>query len=283
MWGGSRVPDSVANWLAILGGHLEWMARPRKRAILATNLAHAVTAGGPSVRQLVRREFVNEAHRSADLLWALGRPAEFLARTELIGIEHALGVAAGVRGMILSGVHIGGWELATTIPDAVLPARTSALVTDDWLAWAIQGMRNDAGLHVVYRTEPMWRIGQLLRSGEALVLLSDHTTGPSNRMARVRFLDAAADLPLGVATLARLYQVPIVSFVVVRVGRRRWRVIIDAPMEPPARLAGRGADGETLQRLADRWSEFIREYPDQWAMPYPIAWRPSGASVSEPG
>ena len=47
------------------------------RRTLAVNLAHAVGAEPASrrVRRLVRREIVNEAKRSADLLWAIAQPA----------------------------------------------------------------------------------------------------------------------------------------------------------------------------------------------------------------
>ena len=68
------------------------------------------------VRRTVRREIVNEAHRSADLLWALGRPDEFLTTVELDGIENINEAAAQGRGVILSGIHLGGWEVATAVP-----------------------------------------------------------------------------------------------------------------------------------------------------------------------
>ena len=87
-WTGSRLPATVAHRLATIGGNLEWALRPAKRGVLATNLAHALAArpDSPVVQASVRREVVHEAHRSADLLWALGRPAEFLRSLEVEGI-----------------------------------------------------------------------------------------------------------------------------------------------------------------------------------------------------
>src|SRR6266542_3272214 len=74
-WAGSHVPAPVTHALAVAGGHAEWALRPGKRQALATNLAHAVglLPDDRQVRRSVRREIVNEARRSADLLWALGR------------------------------------------------------------------------------------------------------------------------------------------------------------------------------------------------------------------
>jgi lauroyl/myristoyl acyltransferase len=250
-WVGARLPTGVARDLAVVGGHLEWLARPAKRAILAENLAHAV--GGrpddPAVRRLVRREIVNEAHRSADLLWALGRPDDLLASVAIDGADHARAAATAGRGVILTGVHLGGWELATALPKAVLPVPTTALVADDWLAWAIEGMRSRAGLRVLFRTAPISHLGRLLRDGQAIVLLGDDASGPAPRRCPVRFLDGVAELPAGVPTLARLYQCTVVVFSVVREGPRRWRIVVDPPCWPPPRRSGRGGDRALLQAL----------------------------------
>lgn len=279
VWAGARTPSRVAHGLAAFGGHLEWAARPAKRRRLATNLSHAIglPAGDRRVRRAVRHEVVNEAHRSADLLWALGRPDEFLATVELDGMDHARAAAATGRGVVLAGIHVGGWELATVIPKAVLPVPATAIVADDWLAWAIQHMRVGVGLHIAYRSEPVSRIGALLRAGEAVVVLGDDASGDRPRLHKVDFCGTAAELPAGAVTLARLYQSPIVGFAIVRLGPRRWKAIVDQPLEPPARRSGVAGDVETLQTLADRWTALVREFPDQWAASYPIAW------LDEPG
>ena len=276
VWTGARCPPRLAEAAATAGGHVEWALRPAKRRVLAANLAHAL--GRPvhdrAVRRCVRREIVNEAHRSADLLWALGRPEQFLATVGLDGIDHAHGVVASGRGMLLAGVHIGGWELAAALPGVLFAPTSSALVADDWLAWAIAHMRTRVGLHMIYRTEPVSRLGARLRAGEVLIVLGDDASGERPRMERVELLDALAELPSGVATLARLYQVPIVGFCVVRTGPRRWRVLVDPPIEPPP-VSDRAGDRATLQTLANRWSELIRAYPEQWAGVHRIAWEPT--------
>jgi lauroyl/myristoyl acyltransferase len=250
------------------------MVRRTKRAQLATNLSHAVNAerGDRVVRRLARQVIVNEARRSADLLWALGKPREFLATVEMDGVDHVVRAAADVPGVILTGIHLGGWELAAAIPDAVMPVPTTALVADDWLAWAIEHVRRRVGLRIAYRTAPISRLGRLLRAGEALVVLCDDASGERPRMHTVRFLDVDTDLPAGAVTLARTYQTPIVGFAVLRLGRRRWRVVIDPPLAPPPRHSGCAGDQATLQQLANRWSELIRAHPDQWSASFPIRW-----------
>jgi len=275
VWLGSRTPARLAHTLALFGGSAEWAVRPAKRRRLAANLAHAVETdtADPVVGRLVRRELINEARRSADLLWALGRPDELLASVQLEGAEHAIWAVADGRGAILAGIHLGGWEVATAIPGALFAAPTTVIVADDWLAWAIHHLRARAGLRIVYRTDGALGAARLLEAGEVLLLLGDDGWGSEPRTHLVRFLDGDADLPAGIVSLSRLCQSPIVSFVVLPLGRRRWRAIVDPALEAPSRHGGADAEREVLQRLADRWSERIRENPQYWAAAHRIRWR----------
>ena len=273
-WGGSRAPARIAHALAAAGGTAEWAVRPGKRARLAANLAHAV-GGDPSdgrVRTLVRREVLNEARRSADLLWALGRPAELRATTDFEGLEHIEEALAHGRGVVLAGIHLGGWEVATALPEVVVPVPTTAIVADDWLAWAIAHARVAVGLHVMYRTEPAIRAARLLARGEAVLVLGDDGWGEEPRGYAVRFLDGIAHLPAGIVSLARIAGSPIVSFYALPRGPRRWVVSLDEPVLPPGRAEGKDGERRVLQALADRWSEVIRRYPEHWSAVYRIRW-----------
>ncbi len=271
---GCRLPARVAHALAVAGGTGEWAVRPSKRRRLAANLAHTVglEPDDPAVGRLVRREILNEARRSADLLWALGKPDEFIATTEVEGLEHVRAAVARRRGVVLAGIHLGGWEVATAIPKVAVPVATTAIVADDWLAWAIEHMRVTAGLRVLYRSATPLGAARILRSGEALLVLADDGAGHEPRSFRVRFLDGWVLMPAGVVSLARLSGAPIVSFYVLPLGPRRWRVLVDPLVEPPHRDAGDEGEIVALQQLADRWSEVIRAHPDHWAATYPVRW-----------
>jgi KDO2-lipid IV(A) lauroyltransferase len=270
---GSRMPAGAAHGLAVLGGTAEWALRPGKRNRLAGHLARAVgrPPDDPEVRRLVRAELRNEARRSADLLWALGRREEFLSSFEIEGLEHVHAALAHGNGMILAGIHVGGWEVATAVPQAVVPVPTTAIVADDWLAWAIEHMRATAGLGVLYRSEPMLRAARLLRAGETILVLGDDGGGEA-RGHEVRFVGGRAELPAGMVSLARLCGTPIVCFYVLPLGARRWRVSLDPPVDPPDRRSGAEGERVVLQRLADRWTEVIRTHPEHWAAAYTIRW-----------
>jgi KDO2-lipid IV(A) lauroyltransferase len=260
--------------LAWTGGTMEWALRPAKRRRLAENLSHVLglPPEHPAVRSLVLREIRNEAWRSVDFLWAIARPAELLATTEVVGSEHLEVAAASGRGIVLVSLHVGGWEVATALPRHVVPVPTTAIVSDDWLAWAVASLRERAGLGILYDTEPVTKALHLLRRGQALLLLGDYAK-PWMRTYPVRLLDAVAELPAGPVTLARLGGSPLVPFVVVPRAPRRWRVEIEPALEPPAREGGEQAEREVLQLLADRFSAMLRIHAEHWAAVYPMTWR----------
>jgi len=272
---GSRVPTSVTSPLAVVGGTAEWALRGTKRRRLAENLGHAIGAPQRSgeVRHLVRAEVVNESRRSADLLWAMGKPEEFLATVDVVGAEHPHAALARGHGVVLAGIHLGGWEVAAAVPAAILPTRTSVIVADNWLAWAIQHVRVAAGLGVVYRSASPLHALRLLSRGEALLIFGDDASGAPPRLHVVPFCDAYAGLPAGVVSLARMSGAPIVPYFVIPLCPRRWRVVIEPAIDPPARRGGEAAEREVLAALAGRWTLAIRAQPDQWAASFPIAWR----------
>jgi lauroyl/myristoyl acyltransferase len=269
-----RLPVGVVERLTGVGATIEWAARPGKRRRLAENLSHtlALPPDDPRVRALVRREVRNEARRSADFLWAVARPEELVATTRVDGREHVHAALARGRGILLVSTHVGGWEVATALPGEVVPVPTTAIVTDDWLAWAVEGLRIRAGLGIMYDSEPVSKAARLLRAGEAILVLGDYAKA-GMRTYPVRLLDAVAELPAGPVTLARLCGTPLVPFSVLPIRPRRWKIDIEAPLWPPARDAGEAGERALLQELADRWTVTLRAHGEHWAAVYPMTWR----------
>lgn len=274
-WIGARLPVRVAHTLAVAGGNLEWALRPAKRRLLATNLSRAVAlpADSQSVRSLVRGEIVNEARRSADLLWSIGRRDEFLASTRIDGREHAERAASRGRGILLVGTHLGGWEVAAALPASVLSVPTTVIVADDWLAWAIQHVRLAAGLHIAYAGRLPVESLRILRSGEALLVLGDDGTRSTARSYPVQFCGATAIMPAGVVALARVAGSPLLPFTVLPQGPRRWVATIEPALDPPEREHGHEGEQIVLQRLADVWTDSIRRHPQHWAASFRVDWR----------
>jgi len=280
-WVGSRLPGWLAHALAEIGGNVQWALRPNRRRQLAFNLCHAVSRppDDREVGRLVREVMVNESHAAADLLWAIGRPQEFLDTVVYKDWHHVQEAVNQGRGLILAGTHLGGWEVATAIPGARVPVPTNVIVADNWIAWAIEHVRASVGLRIMYRQVAALRSVRRLQAGEAVLLLGDNSE-LAGHTHRVRFLDSEVQMAAGVAALARLAGSPIISFTVLPLGPRRWQAAMDAPIDPPRTESGRQGEQAVLQQLADRWSQAITTNPGHWAMATPLHWLDSSLDTS---
>ena len=272
---GGRLSSPAAHRLAAIGGNLEWALRPAKRRVLAENLGHAIgrQPGDPALRRLVRREVVNEAHRSADLLWSISRPEELMQRVRFEGLEPLRAALRRGRGVIVAGPHIGGWEVVGPVPASVAGGPVAVVVSEDLLAGAIDRFRRRNRLEPVsIRAHPRVLIGHLRRGGMLLVF-SDILPDRGMRTVAVRLLDAVAELPSGAAALARMTGAPIFPLAVLPLDHRAWLIELGAEIPAPPRSSGASGEHATMQALADAWTAVIRRVPEQWAAVYPLDWR----------
>ncbi|MGN6378819.1 MAG: lysophospholipid acyltransferase family protein [Gaiellales bacterium] len=278
---GSRIPPRRAWQLAAAGGTAEWMLRPRKRARLAENLAHAVgrSPRDPAVRRLVRAEFAHEARRSADFLWAFARPHEVAARCRVQGrptLDAALGRG---RGVILAGPHVGGYEVVAAGLGDLIPDRLVTVVVErDWVSFAVAGHRRRDNVELTLRTGSARAPLTTLAAGGVVVVVADMAK-PGMRTCPVRFLDGRMQLPAGPAALSRLSGAPVVPFCVRPIAPRSWAVVLGPELEPPPRR-DRSAEQPLVQALADQWSAWIGAEPELWEAVDALPWITSDAATA---
>jgi Kdo2-lipid IVA lauroyltransferase/acyltransferase len=202
-----------------------------------------------------------------------------LAATSIEDREYMVDATARGHGVVLVGAHVGGWEVATALPAAVLSVPATVIVADDWLAWAIQHVRYAAGLRVAYAGRLPLDSVRLLQRGEALLMLGDDGSQTAARSYEVQFCGTTARLPAGVVSLARLANSPIVPFTVLPRGPRQWVATIEPHLDPPDRGSGPAGEQAVLQLLADRWTDTVQRYPEHWAASFPIAWQVTPGSA----
>jgi lauroyl/myristoyl acyltransferase len=270
---GGRLPPDISARLAVAGGTLEWAARPRKREVLAENLAHALggSATPSAVRAAVREEIVNEARRSADFLWSVAYPERAARATRIDGERRVRAALAAGRGAVLAGPHVGGWEVIVPFAAQLRDLSVTALVEDDWPAWAVADIRRRGGLDPVPVSESPLRALSALRRGGAVVMLSDFLN-PGMRTAEVTLLGKPIRLPSGPAALARMAGAPLFPFAALPLDVRAWRMWIGEPIPPPPRRSGRAGEAAAMQVLADAWSDLLRRHATQSAAVEPLGW-----------
>ncbi len=270
---GGRLPPEAAGRLAVIGGTLEWALRPRKRRILAANLAHVkgYDQRHPWVRRAVRDEIRNEARRSADFLWSVAFPEQVHGACRIEGREHLAGALEDGHGAILASPHLGGWEVVLPAVSLLDGAEVSAIVDDDWIAHAVAGIRRRAGVRIVPVSGPPFAAARTLRAGGVVAVLPD-IVKPGVHTVEVRMLDGRIRLPTGTARLARIARAPIVPAAVLPLDQRAWLVRMEPPITAPAPGSGEAGELAVMQALADRWSVLLRDHPTQWAAVEPLPW-----------
>jgi lauroyl/myristoyl acyltransferase len=154
---------------------------------------------------------------------------------------------------------------------AGMGTEVTALVEDDWLAWAVAGIRARAGLRLVPASTPPFELASALRRGGVVAVLAD-IARPEMRTFEVTLAGHRIRLPAGPAALSRITAAPIVPVAVLPIATRAWRIVLAEPIPPPPRRGGIAGEIEATQRMADAWTLVLLEYPTAWAAVDPLPW-----------
>ncbi len=184
---------------------------------------------------------------------------ELIARVTFEGREHLDAALARGRGAIMAVPHMGSWDIAGSYGGAI-GYRISAV------AERFPGSLNDAvvqtrqrfGLDVIMLGRAAVRgITDALRANRVVALLCDLEQGPG---VDVRFFGRRAIVPGGPAALALKTGAVLIPANQYLTSPGRYIVHLDPPLS-----IGEGDTKERLmQRVVDRFEDFIRERPDQW-------------------
>jgi KDO2-lipid IV(A) lauroyltransferase len=137
------------------------------------------------------------------------------------------------KGAVIAIPHMGNWELAGIsarylgIPITTVMRRQKNLLTDAYL----NRIREQAGLEVLPTDAASFRVlARRLREGRCVAILPDLRA--KGRSVRARFLNAEADLPVGMAFFAREAGAPIIPVCMIREGLARHRIEVFDPIYP---------------------------------------------------
>jgi len=175
--------------------------------------------------------------------------------------------------------HFGFWELhAIAHPLLFEPIGLLARALDNVrMNGLLEGIRQCTGNTVIYRQGSVRRVMRMLheRHGVA-VLIDQHIHGPD--AVYVDFFERSAATASAVAALALRTGAPVVPVFALPLGRGRYRLIYEHPVEPPADAKSEGADGairEFTQRCTDVLEMYVRRHPDLWLWMH-RRWRDEG-------
>jgi lauroyl/myristoyl acyltransferase len=256
------VPTGLRHAAAAPGGTAWfWLSGAQRRAALE-NYAAVLGAepSDPRVARVARRAFQNYGRMMMDFL-LLGSlsPEELGRRMSVDGRANLDAALARGRGAIMAVPHMGSWDMAGSY--------AAALGYSIWaVAERFPGSLNDAvvatrqrfGLNVITLGRSAVRgITDALAANGVVALLCDLEQGPG---VDVRFFGRHAIVPGGPAAIAIKTGAALVPAYQYSNARGRYHVHLDGALEVTP-----GETKETLmQRVVDRFEDFIKERPDQW-------------------
>lgn len=256
------VPPGVRYAAAAPGGSAWfWLSAAQRRAAL-DNYAAVLGAqrDDPRVAQVARRAFQNYGRMLMDFL-LLGSlsPEDLGKRMSYDGREHLDAALARGRGAIMAVPHMGSWDMAGSFAASL-----------GYRVWAVAekfpGSLNDAvvqtrerfGLKVVGLGRSAVRtLNEALHDNGIIALVCDLEQGPG---VPVRFFGRRAIVPGGPAALALKNGAAVIPAAPYATAPGRYHVHLDAPMHVSPDETKEGL----MQRVVERFEDFIRERPDQW-------------------
>jgi Kdo2-lipid IVA lauroyltransferase/acyltransferase len=260
------LPMSVVRVLGRGLGQLAYAVDGWHRRIALENLAHAF----PARTQRQRRKLAHAtfAHFGSLLLELLKfgawPPERMLKSIESEGEERVWQAYQQGRGVLFFTGHFGYWEMqAITQPLRVKPVSVLARPLDNpALNEMLEAMRTSTGNSVIYRQGAMRKVLRELAANNGIALLIDqHLHTPD--AVYVDFFRRPAATTSALAALALRTGAPVIPVFALPLGRSRYRLVYEHPVDPP-RSEGPEAIREFTQRCTDVLEMYVRRHPDLW-------------------
>jgi KDO2-lipid IV(A) lauroyltransferase len=258
------MPPSLVHAFGTVLGQAFYMVDGAHRRIALRNLATAFPARGEAERRAIARAAFKHFGR---LLFELLRfatltPAQMAARVEVDGGERSRLAYAQGKGVLFVTGHFGFWELQAMVHAVqVEPVAILARALDNpYLDRLLEDIRQRTGNTVIYRRGTIRRVMHTLQAGHGVAVLIDQHI-MSRDAIYVDFFERPAATTSAVAARALRTGAPVVPVFALPLGRGRYRMIYEHPVEPP------GADSpdaiqEFTQRCTDVLEMYVRRHPE---------------------
>jgi KDO2-lipid IV(A) lauroyltransferase len=261
-----------------------WYAVDRSRRRIAdANLAAAFPIRSAAERRAIARSafahFVAQAFET--LKFSTLTAAQKLSRVEVQGDDHVRFAYAQKKGVLFITGHFGFWELhAIAHPLLFEPIGLLARALDNARMNALLGrVRECTGNTVIYRQGSIRRVMRMLQDEHGVaVLIDQHIHGPD--AVYVEFFERRAATASAVAALALRTGAPVVPVFALPLGKGRYRLIYEHPIEPPDEAETDIAIREFTQRCTDALEMYVRRHPDLWLWMH-RRWRDEAAAPSD--
>jgi KDO2-lipid IV(A) lauroyltransferase len=238
---------------------------PHRRVAL-DNLAAAFPRRTPAERRaIVRAVFAHFGCLLFEFLkFSTLSSQQMLERVDFDGEERVRLAYGQGKGILFITGHFGFWELhALAHPLRFEPIGVLARTLDNPQVNALlEDIRQRTGNVVIYRQGSIRKVMRMLSDRHGVAILIDQHISSADAVY-VDFFERSAATTSAVAALALRTGAPIVPVFALPLGRGRYRLIYEHPVEPPA-ADSEDAIREFTQRCTDVLEMYVRRHPDLW-------------------
>jgi KDO2-lipid IV(A) lauroyltransferase len=247
-------------------GFLFYLLDLPHRRVATENLKAAFPRRSAAERQvIVRAVFAHFGRLLFEFLkFSTLSPEQMLARVEFDGEERVRLAYGHGKGVLFITGHFGFWELhAVAHPLRFEPIGVLARTLDNArLNTLLEDIRQRTGNVVIYRQGSIRKVMRTLSEKHGVAILIDqHISGAD--AVHVEFFERSAATTSAVAALALRTGAPVVPVFALPLGRGRYRLIYEHPVEPPS-ADSEDAVREFTQRCTDVLEMYVRRHPDLW-------------------
>ena len=247
-------------------GYVFYIFDGAHRRVAADNLAAAFPRrSGAERREIVRAVFAHFGRLLFEFLkFSTLPPAKILSRVEFDGEERVRLAYGQGKGVLFITGHFGFWELhAVAHPLRFEPIGVLARTLDNArLNTLLEEIRQRTGNTVIYRQGSIRKVMRTLAEKHGVAILIDQHISSADAV-NVEFFERRAATTSAVAALALRTGAPVVPVFALPLGRGRYRLIYEHPVEPPA-ADSEDAVREFTQRCTDVLEMYVRRHPDLW-------------------
>ena len=271
-----KIPVNASRRVARSGGTFYYYAFPNKRRLVRRNMRRALGPGASeaAVRRTAKRACRYYAEYWLDILWLPTVSREYvLERFGRIDEAPLEAVAEAGRGVIVVLPHFGSWEAGAVYLSSLGPfAAVAEVLKPPELFELFVKLRAGVGIEILpydKGAEGRDAMVEALKGGKILALLCDRDLKGTG--VEVEFFGERATLPPGPAVLGMKSGSPIVCVNVRNLEDGTWVGHATEPVYVEDSGDREAVIRDTMQLVAHRLEDLIREDPAQWHMFMP-AW-----------
>ncbi len=239
-------------------------ARPRQRAI--TQASEHLGISEQEAAGLVRQLCVHLGQTFLEIMYTPVLTRDNIDRFVTIENRHYLEeVLSNGRGAVILAAHFGNWEwLGATL--ALIGIPLSSVIKpqpNQQHTRILNEFRQNTGMQIFNRgTSELLGISRALKQGRFVGFVADQDAGKGGLF--VEFLGEMASTPLGPATFARKFNIPVIPTFITRLPEGGHHVLVMQPFY----CENTGNEADDLLRATKKMVEItenvIRKTPDQW-------------------